>query len=233
MGKCCQRHCQDTAWVKGSPGAMEDPSNGKSWQPRPIPPPQPEAGQTKGTEAAPFSCIPGSSDRLGCRPAGGPGSGGTRLSRSGLLGLVRAITGTGAESPGGLTWAPELWAEWGGPRAKNTGRADSVSGTQQAQRAKSWTTACPGCPAGQARDSLKGGVAPETAEPLSFNPMFQQYQSHCHLCFVSSLLAPTAYTQFVYFGLGSFIATLKPLFFSSALIQPILFKMSITPPQAL
>lgn len=59
--------------------------------------------------------------------------------------IVRAITGTGADSPGGLTLAPELWAEWGGPRAKNTGRADSVSGTQQAQRAKSWTTACPGC----------------------------------------------------------------------------------------
>lgn len=105
-----------------------------------------------------------------------------------------------------------------------TGRADRVSGTQQGPHIKSWTSACPGCPEGQARGSLKDGVLSEPGEPLIFNPTFQQYQSHCHLCPVSSMLVTTAYT--VHFGLDSFIATFKPLFFSSALTQPI-------PPQTL
>lgn len=105
--------------------------------------------------------------------------------------------------PWGLMQTPELWAGWVAPGWWiQTGKADSVSGTQQTQHAESWTSARPVCPPGQARYSLKDGVVPESGEPLSFSPTFQQYQSHCHLCPVSSMLVPTAYTLFCPFRAG-------------------------------
>lgn len=144
---------QSTAWLKGSPGAMGitlEPSKGRFWQPRPIPPHQPEAGQTEGTGAAPFLGIPGTSDTLGCRPAAGPGSWGTRLSREGLWGPgdqpCLAITGTGADSPGRLTWAPELWVGWGGLRVMNTGCLRDTADTtcKVLDKCLSWVPSWPG-----------------------------------------------------------------------------------------
>ncbi|KAK4823432.1 hypothetical protein QYF61_002118 [Mycteria americana] len=108
---------QQLPGVGGSPGVRQ----GRAWQPGPVPPPQPEAGQLGGTRAAPAPGIGHvSGDGVGMRlgqdmvPWVGPAQQGPWLGKGGPWGAGDRhccnVSGAGTDGHGGLKWGPGLWA---------------------------------------------------------------------------------------------------------------------------
>jgi len=111
-------NCQDEGRAGGSLGSGARSGggpSGKAWQPGPIPPPQPGAGQLGGTMAAPELGV-GHLPWDGLKPGWNLDTRvdsdrqGPWLGRAGLWGAgdrpCCSITGAGADSPGGVTWVP-------------------------------------------------------------------------------------------------------------------------------